>query len=422
MQSDEARLRTLDTLLVGQEFVNIAKRTGLYAPILAYIAGQRRGEYAPWPGGGSVTPPSRIEHAGPPRLTKREPTLQIHDARRSGPTTLATVPPPKRALDVLHESYYILGLDDSQPLSHEVLKSAYKKAAMKAHPDKGGNPELFDKVTRAFTYIDEVLQKLIPKTAQDGSDARFSAPVTLAHAKTARQVAGLPVDRGGARAPVNANVLELEDEAAAPIALNPKKLNMTTFNKLFEENKLPDPDGDDGYGDWLKKQDNVAVKTYDNLRTKFNSDIFHKAFADETRSRTTTAETSVSKYRAPSELILAPSFGTELGAERPAQYTKAPGGAGIGYTDLKFAYGEGATFSQDVADVSTDGRPSNLEDAKREYGTAPRALSSEEAAAVAAFDRAKQVAEEERQRRMAARDVDAETAHNRLQKRLMIRN
>jgi len=420
MQSDEARLRTLDTLLVGQEFINVAKRTGVYAQVLAYIASQRRGEYAPWPGGGQRPPPSMAQT---PRLTSREPTLQIHDApRRSGPTTLATVPPPKRALDVLHESYYILGLDDSLPLSHETLKSAYKRAAMKAHPDKGGNPELFDKVTRAFTYLDEVLQKLIPKTAQDGSDARFTAPVTLAQAKTARQVAGLPVDRGGARAPVNANVLELEDEALAPIALNPKKLNMTTFNKLFEENKLPDPDGDDGYGDWLKKQEDVSVKTYDNLRQKFNSDIFHKAFADETRSRTTTAETSVSKYRAPSELTLAPSFGTELGAARPAQYTKAPGAQGIGYTDLKFAYGEGATFSQDVADVSTDGRPSNLEDAKREYGTAPRALSSEEAAAVAAFDRAKQVAEEERQRRMAARDVDAETAHNRLQKRLMIRN
>jgi hypothetical protein len=197
---------------------------------------------------------------------------------------------------------------------------------------------------------------------------------------------------------------------------------MTTFNKLFEENKLPDPDGDDGYGDWLKKQEDVSVKTYDNLRQKFNSDIFHKAFADETRAKTTATETSVSKYRAPSELILAPSFGVELGAERPAQYTKAPGAQGIGYTDLKFAYGQGSTFSQDVADVSTDGRPSNLEDAKREYGTAPRALSAEEAAAVAAFDRAKQVAEEERQRRMAARDVDAETAHNRLQKLLMIRN
>lgn len=437
MQSDEARLRTLDTLLVGQEFVNMAKRTGVYAPVLAYIAAQRRGEFAVWPGGGlrpnqpqgGHAPPSTPfqgghPSAGAPRLANREPTLQIHDApRRSGSTVLATVPPPKRALDVLHESYYMLGLDDSQPLTHEVLKSAYKRAAIKAHPDKGGNPELFDKVTRAYTYLDEVLQKLIPKTAKDGTDARFHAPVTLAHAKELRQAAGLGADRGAARAPVNANVLELEDEAVAPIALNPKNLNMTTFNKLFEENRLPDPDGDDGYGDWLKKQEHVEVKTYDNLRQKFNSDVFHKTFAEETRSRSAAAaETSVSKYRAPSELILAPSFGVELGAERPAQYTKAPNAQGIGYTDLKFAYGQGSTFSQEVADVSTDGRPSNLEDAKREYGTAPRALSMDEAAAVAAFDRAKQVAEEDRQRRMAARDVDAETAHNRLQKRLLVRN
>lgn len=431
MQSDEARLRTLDTLLVGQEFVNMAKRTGVYAPVLAYIAALRRGEFAVWPGGGlrPQAPPSTPFQgghptAGAPRLASREPTLQIHDAPRpSGPTTLATVAPPKRALDVLHESYYILSIDDSQPLSHESLKSAYKRAAIKAHPDKGGKPEQFDKVTRAYTYLDEVLQKLIPKTAKDGTDARFHAPVTLAHAKELRQAAGLGTDRGAARAPVNANVLELEDEPMAPIALNPKNLNMTTFNKLFEENRLPDPDGDDGYGDWLKKQEHVEVKTYDKLRQKFNADVFHKTFAEETRTRSAaTAETSVSKYRAPSELILAPSFGVELGAERPAQYTKAPGGQGIGYTDLKFAYGQGSTFSQEVADVGTDGRPTNLEEAKREYGTAPRALSAEEATAVAAFDRAKQAAEEDRQRRMAARDVDAETAHNRLQKRLLVRN
>jgi hypothetical protein len=121
-------------------------------------------------------------------------------------------------------------------------------------------------------------------------------------------------------------------------------------------------------------------------------------------------------------MILAPSFGTELGAGRPEHYTKAPGSGGIGYTDLKFAYGEGSTFSQDVADVHVDGRPKTMEEAKREYNSAPRALSAEEAAAVAMFDQAKEAAERQRQQRLAARDVDHSAAHDRLKRRLMIQS
>jgi hypothetical protein len=321
--------------------------------------------------------------------------------------TVAVVPPPKRALDVLHESYAVLGLDDNKPLTHESLKYAYKRAALAAHPDKGGSPDQFDEVTRAFTYLEEVLLKLLPKTATDGSDPRFTVAVTVENAKRSR-------------GPATSGVLELED--AAPVALNSKKLNMTVFNQLFEENKLPDPDKDDGYGDWLKSTDaeTSVSDTSQTLRSKFNSDVFHKTFETEARKQAG-ASSAVTKYNQPAELVLAPTFGTELGGERPSQYTRqAGGGAGIGYTDLKYAYGEGATFSQQINNVSLDGRPKNLEEAKREYGSAPRALTTEEAATVAAFDRAKERAEEERRKRVAARDVDAESVHARLQKRLMI--
>lgn len=425
LDSVEARLSTLDTLFSGAEFVTAAKRAGLYAPLLSWMATTRRGEYAMWPGasvattatgttGTTATRPAFrpvAETRGP--SNNGGPTLSIHDkpARNTVHTTSAVsvVPPPKRALDVLHESYAVLSLDDSKPLTHEALKQAYKRAALAAHPDKGGSPAQFDAVTRAFTYIEEVLLKLLPKTATDGSDPRFTVAVTLDNAKKSR-------------GPTTPGVAEIEDKA--PVALNPKKLNMTVFNQLFEENKLPDPDKDDGYGDWLSTQESSGPKTHEGLRAKFNADVFHKTFADETRARlgenNKGKDTTMSKYQAPAEMVLAPGFGTELGGGRPALYTRAPGAAGIGYTDLKYAYGDGSTFSQEIADVSLEGRPKNVEEAKREYAGAPRALNPEEAAAVAAFDRAKQAAEEARQRRVAARDVDAESAHQKLQRRLML--
>ena len=417
IESDSSRLAMVDTLLESQEFINVAKRTGVYGEVLQWTAAIRRGTYHPWPTGGF----SQQQQQARPALTaqRQQPTLRITDGRQqqqqqqpNPSTALARIPPPKRALDVLHESYRILDINDSKPLSHEALRSYYKKAVMKTHPDKGGNPQAFDDVTRAFLYLQEVLEKLIPKTATDGSDPRFTAPVTPDSALAARGITKTAAAPAGSP--------QLEDRP--PVALNPKKLDMTVFNKLFEENKLPDPDKDDGYGDWLKSQENTGMSATVTMRGKYNADIFNKTFEDEAR-KLSKAENQLSSYKQPSEMTLAPHFGTELGAARPDQYTKAPSASGgIGYTDLKYAYGEGSTFSQGVAGATLEGRPKNLEEAKREYGSAPTPLSAQESAAVQSFERAREDAEAKRRARLAARDVDTEQAHARIQRRMMIQN
>ena len=439
LSSDGARLQMLNVLLSDQEYINSAKRAGIYADLLGWRAAVQRGEFYQWPRPyapqappamhrppqvqASSLPPSpamtRVPAKHAPQPAAAAPTLRITDEPRQRPvgsTALARIPPPKRALDYLHECYNILGLDDSKPLSHEVLRTAYKRAAIKVHPDKGGTPEEFDAVNRAFTYVQEVLSKLIPKGATDGDDPRFKMSVSPESALKAR---GDYVP--GSVEPAPAGSLRIED--APPIALNPKKLDMNLFNKLFEENKLPDPDKDDGYGDWLKSQDGRA-SSVEVMRGKYNKDMFNKMFEEEARGQRSAPKDALSKYKPPSDLTLAPGFGTELGSGRPDQYTKSlgsmSGGAGLAYTDLKHAYGEGSTFSQEVADVDLEGRPKTLEQAKRMYGEAPKPMSADEAAAVAAFDRARVAAEEQRRQRLAARDVDSETAYNRLKGRLMI--
>jgi len=408
IKSNDARIQMIQTLFSSQEYVNIAKYAGMYEPVVRWVNATRRGEYAVWPtrmttGAAPVTttvsfvkPDTKAGAAVPvaPRIRIEEPTRQ-----------LAKIAPPKRALDVLNESYSILGIDDTKPLSHDVLKVAYKRAALRAHPDKGGSAEAFDEVTRAFLYIEEVLNKLIPK----GTDDRLSVPVTMDAALRARNTFT------GTRATASPSGLtELED--APPVALNPKKLDMAVFNKLFTENKLPDPDKDDGYGDWLKSQESDSRRIpADAMRGKYNHDVFNKTFQDEAKKITT----AVAKYTPPAELTLAPDFGMELGGKRPATYTKAPSGSGIGYTDLKFAYGEGATFSQDAIDTNV-GRPRNLEEAKREYHSAPMAMSPEETAAIRRIEQARETEEMKRRQRLAAHDVDSETLHNRMKTRLLI--
>jgi len=404
----------IETLFEGQEYVNTAKRMGLYGALLGWIAAQRRGEFYPWPypqpQQTQAPPPLRQISTQPQHAT---PVMRIHDSPPNT-TTLAKAPPPRRAMDYLHEAYQLLGIDDSKPLTHELLKSAYKRAAVKTHPDKGGSPELFDAVTRAFLYIQEILEKLIPKTGKDGKDVRFSVSVTPEEAMRARGI--------NPTAAADKNAMKLED--APPVALNPKKLDMNVFNKLFEENKLPDPDKDDGYGDWLKDQDN-SRGTQAAMKGKYNADVFNRTFEEEAKRAAAAPQNQLSKYRPPSEMILAPGFGTELGAGRPEQYTKSTtaitgAAGGIGYTDLKYAYSEGSTFSQDIAGVSLDGRPKTMAEAERAYKSAPPSMSEEETRAVSMFTQAREAAEVQRQQRLAARDVDHSAAHARLKQRLMI--
>jgi hypothetical protein len=417
IESPAARIQMLETLLAAQEYVNVAKQVGIYAAILQWKSATQRGEFYPWPVIGAAAPQMRPQMMPPPSflpIGPPPPSLTKAPAYPQAPVPppqqqLARVPPPKRALDALHQAYEILGLDDSTPLTHDSLRSAYKRAALKVHPDKGGSPEEFDAVSRAFLYVQEVLEKLVPKSSKV-----TNTHVTPESAYAARGI--VPT------APAPPGALKLED--APPIALNPKKLDMNLFNKLFEENKLPDPDKEDGYGDWLKSQE-VRGSTATAMRGKFNKDMFNKMFEGEAVKHNSTAPgDALAKYKPPSELTLAPGFGVELGGDRPAQFTKTSvtGGRGLDYTDLKFAYSEGSTFSQEVAGVSLDGRPKNLEQAKREYGSAPKPMSVEEAEAVAAFDAMKTAQEKQRMLRLASRDVDAAAVHEHLQNRLMIRN
>ena len=402
LEDDASRLKMLDILFASPEHVAAAKSAGVYSALLQWVSAVRHGTYAQWPAQQPREQP-REQTRGMPRQTQQ----------------LARIPPPKRALDTLYEAYRVLELDDTKPLTHEALRQAYRKAGFKTHPDRGGSAEAFDEVTRAFEYLQQVLEKLSPKTSSSGSDPRFTAPVNAETALAARGGAGIQSKSYPNPAPPG--TMRLEGTVAKdgpPIALNPKKLDMNVFNKLFEENRLPDPDKDDGYGDWLKSQESTGMAN-NALRGKYNKDMFNKTFEEEARRVPTT--TAVAKYAPPAEIVLAPHMGAELGGGRPQQYTNPTGGPGTAYTDLKHAYGEGATFSQEVATVDTSGRPQTFEQAKREYGSAPSPMSAQELAAAAAFDAAKKQAEEARQRRAAAHDVDALSQHERLQRRLMIK-
>jgi hypothetical protein len=422
LQSNEARIRMLETLMAGGEYVAAAKRAGVYAFILQWIAAIRRGEYIAWPGAPQTQTQTQTRMAPSPALPaspfihQQRPTMNEPRKVVKENTTLATIPPPKRALDTLHESYRILGIDDTKPLSHENLKAAYKRAAAKAHPDRGGSSEAFDEVTRAYLYLEEVINKLIPRGTKDGDDPRFTAAVTKEAALKARDV---PLsryeaeerERGSGSASASAS-RALEEPK---IALNPKNLNMDVFNRLFEENRLPDPDHD-GYGDWLKSNgEDRRLQNESQLRSKFNAEVFNRTFVEQGIRKEDVGSTGITRYQAPDAITH--HGGMELGGGRPKHFI-SPLGSKTGYMDLKFAYSEGSTFSQEVADVKEEKR--TLDAMKRERDSAPVPLSEAEQRILDSIERQKAAAEEERRRRLAVHDVAAEDTYSKLQRRLML--
>lgn len=56
-------------------------------------------------------------------------------------------------------SYDLLGLEQSEPLSKSNISRAFKKRALSAHPDKGGNMALFDQVKKAQLTLLTILSE-----------------------------------------------------------------------------------------------------------------------------------------------------------------------------------------------------------------------------------------------------------------------
>jgi curved DNA-binding protein CbpA len=262
-----------------------------------------------------------------------------------------------------------LGLEEEVALNEEALKKAYRIASLKAHPDKGGSEQAFDQVTRAYAYLGEILRRV-----RGGRNEM----VNVSEESPARLAASREQSSEGWK-------------MAEPVKLNPKNLNLNSFNKVFEETRLPDPDGD-GYGDWLKDPNSQNSSNLGNSQNssnskfsgKFNRTIFNEAFENEIKSRNSNLNANGNgnsgggrslAIRQPEALTLSPNLGIELGRERPEDFTGANLG-GLKFTDLRKAYTEESTFSHQVSDVRVSNR--SFDSAAQERKAAPAPLSNSE--------------------------------------------
>jgi curved DNA-binding protein CbpA len=377
LRSSELRVQMIQQVLSGPEYIQAAKAAGLYAALLDYTRRVLAGEQ------GVLLPGEKrslVPAASQPQQPQNQLVTTDNEARR-------------KAQDKFYVSLALLGLDSEQSLNEDALKAAYKRRALQTHPDKGGSKQAFDEVKMAFNYLAEILARIKGASGASKQTEKVAAPSKLTTSRDAEAE---------------------EFSHAQPVRLNAKKLDMNAFNKMFEENRIAEPD-EDGYGDWLKNAQAEAGATTGKYSGDYNRDRFMRAFEDDVTKNAPKGQITPI-HPAEMALPVAGAGYTELGRERPADYTAAAN-EGLQYTDLRMAYTRDNTITNHVANVRVEAR--NLEQYKSAREEAPK-VSAREAAALAAAEKEFEQREAMRQRRAAQESVAAGEYFERMKQRMIV--
>lgn len=425
IQTPSTRVQMIQTCLSGPEYVAAAKRAGVYSFLLQYVNAVNMGRqpnelpsaafYSPLPAPIIQTrnSQSQVQSQQQP-APQRNQVVQYQEQLKPSWQQI-TETPKQKAVNYFSSCLEVLGIQDEVALTPQALKIAYKKAALQAHPDKGGNDQLFEAVTRAYAYLNEILLRI-----QGGREKGLKEVTTPDKIKDDRADEAQPWQHN-----LPQNLLKAEQsrpqqqqqlptvETIQPIQLNAKNLDMNAFNRMFEQTHMPDPDSD-GYGDWLKTE---GTQNTPKFSGKFNRDVFNNAFEEQSRTSSTNPNTLMLHPNAMA-LAMAPQMGTELGRGRPDTYTAASNDK-FKFTDLRDAYDKEATFSGQVANVKVDNRSIEQYRASRER--APDPYSSQEMELLSGSEQQLRQREELRQRRKAEQDVAEANYFNRM-RQLVITN
>ena len=412
------RVQIINTCMASMEYVQSAKRAGIYSYLLNYISTVHNGGNPPGlPGesgqSGQSSQSGQSQEIQVPRslqthmhsIAATHPSLigsekakqqlqqQIAIRQEAPSWKIVTETPKQKAISYFSSCLEVLNIQEEVALTDESLKTAYKKMAKISHPDRGGSSEYFEAVTRAYAYLTEILSVM-----QRGK-RKAEAPV---HTGAADHLRGTREEEAK------------QWEHAEPVRLNAKNLDMNAFNKLFEESHMPDPDAD-GYGDWLKSTDGGSAGP--KFSEKFNRDVFNRMFDEETRKSKQPSNQLV--HPGEMALTLNANSGTDLLGTRPDTYTAAPNSR-FQFTDLRGAYTIDNTVSDKVANVTVGERSFDQYRASREK--APEALSAQEMQGIRAFESRQHQMDSMRERKMAEMSVRNQNYHDMMKQRVITDN
>jgi curved DNA-binding protein CbpA len=411
------RIQIINTCMASMEYINSAKRAGVYSYLLNYISAVNSGGNPPVlpgeqhvqqqvqqqpqalprtlqpnfnnGGGPGATHPSMINAPNASYYTQQSQQSQqsqypqqrhqqqiITHTDTTPSWKVITDTSKQKAMSYFASCLEVLGIQEEVALTDEALKAAYKKMALRAHPDKGGSEEYFEAVTRAYAYLSEILKHM--KGGRKEMNGRVDAPTSLSTSRDADAEKWKHVE---------------------PVRLNSKNLDMNAFNKLFEQTHMPDPDSD-GYGDWLKGEDSRNASG-PKFKGEFNRDVFNRMF-DEEAKKSQRQSNNLIIHPGEMALTMNPTSGVDLVGERPDSFTAAPNSK-FQFTDLRGAYTSDSTISDKVSNVQVTERSFDQYRASREK--APDPFSQTELHSIREFESRQKQMDEMRERKRAEMHV-----------------
>lgn len=328
--------------------------------------------------------------------------------------------------DLIREGLNIFKLNPNY--NETELKQTYKRLAIEHHPDRpGGNKEYFQYITSCYKALLEKLHNssveksfmelkkgytgmmgditgetnefgyVVPPQMNDGFDLRakpsdkFTDRYREAYTQRGRDIGG-----GSKLTPSNSG------------------FNTNMFNKMFEENKLWDPN-DDGYGDWMTKDDRMTdeiekPKKIMESGKGFNVSNFNSKFTDLNSDKSGGV---IKKYEEPVELLsTSMSYTLVDGSKQVTDFSKmadSTGGifssGGLTYTDYKKAFDNGGANLLNTG-LKAD-RPSykSLEEFERARSEISYTMTPEQEAEYQRRQAIKEAEEQQRMERLRQHDL-----------------
>ena len=258
---------------------------------------------------------------------------------------LPQLPPANTRLD----PYEILNLP--KQYTETQLKKAYLKKAMKAHPDRGGTPQEFQKVSIAYTVLTKKLKE------QDNSHSHYDMRngsrdyITSQHNKPKRNI-------------------NMKDN-----------FDTDVFNKIYDDNKISDV-YDEGYSDWMDSNPALESGQTKMFQNGFNKDMFNSTFDQYKQSQAKQYSQQLVTRGTPEERMSMKNQDSlvTLGQKQISDFSGSSDN--LQYTDYKKAFTYGSTLI-DASSVRTSDRAHSVDGMKSQRSNLSYQLSPEDQTKVA---------------------------------------
>lgn len=298
-----------------------------------------------------------------------------------------------------------------QNFNKEMLRDAYKRMALKSHPDKGGSEYLFKIVTQCYKYLSaelkkreadkqfydlkEEFQKSIQREDDNGQTSRSSRKGS---SSSSTSTSGSTRERSKQR----------EAEAVNNMFYNGSRFDQDKFNRYFENNKLEDEVYEAGYKEWMEKHE---VKEAPKFRGSFNSTGFNNHF--ERHAQVAKDHKQLIKYQEPEALVAVKRLGfTELGQDSIDDFSgENKSMRHLNYMDYKIAH----TTSR-IVDPNTVKRQDfrNIQELERARENVSYQMTEQELVEMMKRQKLQEKLEEKRQVTQQAYDRRVEQHYERL--------